>query len=282
MNSVRRLSDDGATSSAEHHRREVFRDCALIEIIHLHDCLRGAVKALEQDVQALAKSLIGAAGADAADAAVADLEGRVFGRFKVIWSVFRAHSTAEDEFIWPALRRKTQQVQVQANGAAAAAVPTSNKIPLDDEEEPAAAPVPRIRSNSNNSNNLVQEEYEEDHADEERMFMEMDSLLTLLKERLNQARATPAAASRPSSLANRIMEQTQRLSNHLLRHLEKEELQCMPLVLQHLSKPEIHELVGEIMGVRKQLTTTTRTSVCTTMFLTLVRSILYRDAQQTP
>jgi len=248
MTTVRRLSEDVATSAVEHHRREVFRDCALIEIIHLHDCLRGAVKALEQDVQALTESLIGYSGTDiATDAAVADLEGRVFGRFKVIWSVFRAHSSAEDEFIWPALRRKTQQVQVQANGVAVAA-PLSNKIPLDDEE---VAPVPRIRSNSHNCNNLVQEEYEEDHADEERMFSEMDSLLTLLKERLNQTRTTPAAASRPSTLAHRIMEQTQKLSNHLLRHLEKEELHCMPLVLQHLSKPEIHELVGEIMGVRE-------------------------------
>lgn len=95
MTSVRRLSDDGATSlAAEHHRREVFRDCALIEIIHLHDCLRGAVKALQQDVQALTQSFQRGLSRTS-DAAVADLEGRVFGRFKVIWSVFRAHSTAE-------------------------------------------------------------------------------------------------------------------------------------------------------------------------------------------
>lgn len=164
MASVRRLSDDGALALAEkqpkqqqQHHRDLFRNCALIEIIHLHDCLRGAVKALERDVQALNRVLTQhGAAADS----LKDLEKKVFGRFKVIWSVFRAHSTAEgmlcsffhglvensflickytttipyhilyyatnfliapfvlfslvhlnnekDEFIWPALRRKTQ------------------------------------------------------------------------------------------------------------------------------------------------------------------------------
>lgn len=115
--------------------------------------------------------------------------------------------------------------------------------------------MPSIRNDdksnsSNGNNNLVQEEYEEDHADEERMFSEMDSLLTMLKERLNQARAAPEAASPPYTLANRVMEHTKRLSNHLLSHLEKEELQCMPLVVKHLGDAEINELVGEIMGRR--------------------------------
>lgn len=300
MNSIRRLSDDGGTvhaTAAAERSREVFRDCALVEIIHLHDCLRGAVKSLEQDVQALTAVLL----QDGAAAVVADLEGRVLGRFKVIWSVFRAHSTAEDEFIWPALRRKTQALQQQAAAAAAAAT-TSNKIPPDEEEDEApdlelvhhhahhhhahhhpahAAHQHQNRQDNNNgnsNNNIVQEEYEEDHADEERMFSEMDSLLGLLKERLQQARASqslnttthnaatttrdnnkdsPQKRAAPhSTLATSIMEQTQRLSNHLLRHLEKEEVHCMPLVLKHLDKTEIENLVGEIMGRRSADTIT--------------------------
>jgi hypothetical protein len=35
-----------------------------------------------------------------------------------------------------------------------------------------------------------------------------------------------------------------------MAHLEKEEMQCMPLVVKHLSKSEIHDLVGKIMGKR--------------------------------
>jgi hypothetical protein len=40
------------------------------------------------------------------------------------------------------------------------------------------------------------------------------------------------------------------LNQHLMVHLEKEEKQCMPLVVKHLSKSEIHDLVGKIMGKR--------------------------------
>lgn len=65
-----------------------FKDCALIEIIHLHAALRGAIVALLEDVQSLCNDL--------------SLHNRVSGRFQVIWSVFKSHSNAEDEFIWPA------------------------------------------------------------------------------------------------------------------------------------------------------------------------------------
>eukprot|EP00584_Thalassiosira_punctigera_P010081 CAMPEP_0172545050 /NCGR_PEP_ID=MMETSP1067-20121228/15074_1 /TAXON_ID=265564 ORGANISM="Thalassiosira punctigera, Strain Tpunct2005C2" /NCGR_SAMPLE_ID=MMETSP1067 /ASSEMBLY_ACC=CAM_ASM_000444 /LENGTH=146 /DNA_ID=CAMNT_0013331721 /DNA_START=27 /DNA_END=464 /DNA_ORIENTATION=- len=112
--------------------RDTFGDCALVEIIHLHDCFRGALKNLEVDVSELCReiTLAAAAGGDdvgapssasdsngdegnggggsnaAGDARICDLERRVAGRFTVIWSVFRAHSAAEDEFIWPALKAK--------------------------------------------------------------------------------------------------------------------------------------------------------------------------------
>jgi len=103
-------------------RKEIFGDCALIEIIHLHDCLRGALKALEADVNALAQGLSPSppekqpastvvhqqSRTNNYNNDVSDLERRVAGRFKVIWSVFKSHSHAEDEFIWPALKTKTQ------------------------------------------------------------------------------------------------------------------------------------------------------------------------------
>jgi len=240
-------------------RKELFGDCALIEIIHLHDCLRGALKALEADVNELAaavdavarkgernddeSSLLAQHGED-----LVDLERRVAGRFKVIWSVFRAHSSAEDEFIWPALQSKTKG-RVSGNRS-----PRCHHHSAGQEADGAKS----------DDDVIVQEEYEEDHADEERMFSEMDTLLAKLREVLlhdnkrqqqQQAQLTPSSSDLPASdcadeMARAISERTRRLAQHLMIHLEKEETKCMPLVVKHLSKSEIHELVGKIMGKR--------------------------------
>jgi len=217
-------------------RKELFGDCALIEIIHLHDCLRGALKTLEADVNALATEV----QKGGRDEQVADLERRVAGRFKVIWSVFRAHSSAEDEFIWPALQSKTLG---RIRGS------TSKQ-----QEAGESAGADRPTETQDSSEVIEQEEYEEDHADEERMFSEMDTLLTKLREVLVRQRQSekPAISSTivVDDMARDISERTKMLSQHLMTHLEKEETQCMPLVVKHLSKVEIHDLVGQIMGKR--------------------------------
>ena len=100
---MKTTEDPDMVLAARQRRRKLFGDCALVEIIHLHDCLRGALKALQEDVSQLNQSVM--TGSQVAG----ELERRVAGRFKVIWSVFRAHSTAEDEFIWPALQSKTSR-----------------------------------------------------------------------------------------------------------------------------------------------------------------------------
>jgi hypothetical protein len=74
------VSTDTDESVAK-RRKDMFGDCALVEIIHLHDCLRGALKALESDVSQLIQSIQGGSRQDSND-----LERRVAGRFKVIWS----------------------------------------------------------------------------------------------------------------------------------------------------------------------------------------------------
>ena len=114
-------------------RKDLIGDCALVEIIHLHDCFRGALNALEIDLVALGKMVLRphsnststsneigeASNAESIDElhrqqlhqqhqSITELESKATARFQVIWSVFRAHSAAEDEFIWPALRLKTQ------------------------------------------------------------------------------------------------------------------------------------------------------------------------------
>ena len=39
-------------------RKDLIGDCALVEIIHLHDCFRGALNALEKDLVTLGKMVL--------------------------------------------------------------------------------------------------------------------------------------------------------------------------------------------------------------------------------
>ena len=222
MDSLDERKEEGERSVSEDivskRRRERFGDCALIEIIHLHDCLRGALKALENDVTALSQAV--RLQSDQQQV----LERCVSGRFKVIWSVVRAHSSAEDEFIWPALQSKTQG---RING--------SHKYKSGEVWEPISSTESRM---------IEKEAYEEDHADEERMFIEMDRLLSVFREFL------VAKNAGGQEMTSAITTHTRSLSRHLMEHLEKEETECLPLVAKHLSKTEIHDLVGQIMGKR--------------------------------
>lgn len=237
-------------------RKEVFGDCALIEIIHLHDCLRGALAALENDVNALSgviianennnvdkySSNVSSDNSTVHQSKLADLERRVASRFKVIWSVFKSHSQAEDEFIWPALKLKSQGEIVSSPKNSPKYLPNQDRDNLhSDQNDSNLQPM-----NLNNDINLEQEEYEEDHADEERMFSEMDKHLAKLREVLLSDVSTPVV----NDLVQFLRDHTRQLSQHLMAHLDKEETQCMPLVIKHLSKSEIHELVGQIMGKR--------------------------------
>jgi hypothetical protein len=282
-------------------RKDLFGDCALVEIIHLHDCLRGALNALERDVNVLSQ-------VSSDYNSLSELERRVAGRFKVIWSVFRAHSSAEDEFIWPTLQSKTGQGK-QVNN--------DNTKPSEEEDElqhahdhhshshhhhhshsaaAAATTPPRVSSCDSADETIEQEEYEEDHADEERMFSMMDSLLTRLRSGLvlqrNQqqlqqqqqalrmtvgATTTEAAAApTPTTLpllnsandtsvndtVKAIQDLTKTLSKHLMAHLEKEENNCMPVRISSC-------------GVVEEKTLETG-QVCVCSFLTL--SVLFYGA----
>jgi hypothetical protein len=241
-------------------RKEMFGDCALIEIIHLHDCLRGALTALEADVNELAGFIVltsdslndygqvsttrqPLSSSTSHQLKLADLERRVAGRFKVIWSVFKSHSQAEDEFIWPALKVKSQ-------GEIHSSPKNSPKYePEHDVDAVVAKKSNELTNNISSDINLEQEEYEEDHADEERMFSEMDTYLAKLHDVLLSDTSSDKQQA-VNELVQFLRDHTRHLSQHLMAHLEKEETQCMPLVIKYLSKSEIHELVGQIMGKR--------------------------------
>lgn len=230
-------------------RKDLFGECGLIEIIHLHDCLRGALKALERDVGELSQTVLRGVCNEQA----AELERRVAGRFRVIWSVFRAHSSAEDEYIWPALSAKTKG---QIRG--------SPKYSPGEEPGPPHKPVAILPEGDDV---IEQEEYEEDHALEECMFSKMDGLLTKLRHGLLQLPEHPLATKKINTTtesthggrtttdtihdtAKAVRDITAALSEHLMAHLAKEETQCLPLVVKHLNNAEIDELVGKIMGKR--------------------------------
>jgi hypothetical protein len=246
------INEGGTTSTdnsfSQSRSKSLFGDCALVEIIHLHDCLRGAITALQRDVEQLCMLSSNSAvcirkSNDEPETAklqqeLSDVERRLVGRFKVIWSVFRAHSAAEDEFIWPALKAKI----------------TDNK--MNSSVPCATSPATSAASSYKSQNIIVQKEYEEDHADEEKMFIKMDEMLSKLRSELfrtnekEQESVFSNADGDVCEMTADLQTMVSRLSNHLFRHLEKEEVQCLPLVAKHMTKEEINELVGKIMGRR--------------------------------
>ena len=248
---------NSATANAiqkKQRRKHLFGDCALVEIIHLHDCLRGAIKALQHDVNQLSHTA--SASDQAPDVSeLAELERRVAGRFKVIWSVFRAHSAAEDEFIWPALKQKInlqapQDPVVQHDASVGHAVAAPHEAAVFPQGHVHAIEDSHSSADENHQH-IEPEEYEEDHVNEEKMFGRMDCLLTDIRGVLLGRSATTTLNTDPlKRMTDELRKLVESLSKHLFLHLEKEEDQCMPLVAKHLSKDEINELVGKIMGKR--------------------------------
>lgn len=233
-----------------------FADCALIEIIHLHDCLRGALNQLKSDVQELVHVSAclpddatqtcqvdagnvtcdeSSSSSDPQSASTPSTEkifkireaaatsNLIASRFHLIWSVFQAHSNAEDEIIWPTLKAKVVVMNQEVKNCGCAS-------------------------------QLGQEEYEEDHATEEVMFKQIDVTI----RRLNASFRFYHASKNDKTVALGIIkkpilmlkDQVERLTSHLVKHLAKEETQCLPMVQKHLSKEEIADLVGKIMGKR--------------------------------
>ncbi len=272
--------------------RKRFAGCALIEIIHLHDCLRGALYKIDMDVQTLVDSASSIGNSTTYSSAgnlsanqkpfelhiAADLSNSVASRFHLIWSVFQAHSGAEDEFIWPALKMKLESKKSSSTA-------TTNYDGNNNNEKNSSSPKCGCEAS------LEQEEYEEDHAVEETMFKQIHTTLRRLNgsfryyhanvtrnkgdhnatnSSTSTAPAVSTAATIPSAttsgIKNRtdeqsclkiiknviyqLKEQTTNLTQHLLQHLEKEETQCLPMVQKHLSMDEISTLVGNIMGQR--------------------------------
>jgi Hemerythrin HHE cation binding domain. len=241
--------------------KRLFAECALVEIIHLHDCLRGAMRQIQQDVDSLVltASVIDddpeslkeedcSHGLKDQTVQVTrlifdiekanDLSNNVASRFHLIWSVFQAHSGAEDEFIWPALKMKIESKKRSGNGAT---------CPTSPQRQSSAIPV-----HCGCESHLEQESYEEDHEMEETMFKQINTNLRRLNGsfRYYHANPHPAALCIIKKVVSLLKEQTDQLTKHLEEHLEKEETHCLPMVKKHMTNDEISTLVGQIMGKR--------------------------------
>lgn len=273
-------------SGSSPQTRRLFGDCALVEIIHLHDCLRNALYQIQTDVNSLvtAASVIGVEDKYDTNASNAtekeekdcttsntkhaettkfdiklasELSNSVASRFHLIWSVFQAHSGAEDEFIWPALKMKMESKKTPSSTTltrtTTSASTTTTSSSSSSSSSSMATPITTSNPKCGCESFLEQEEYEEDHAYEETMFKQINTTLRRLGGSFRYCHANPQL---PNTLAiiqkviYMLKEQTDNLTQHLEQHLEKEETQCLPMVKKHLTNEEISSLVGNIMGKR--------------------------------
>lgn len=336
--------------------RQRFADCALIEIIHLHDCLRGALAQINDDVQVLVHSAAcinsgtytnsiangnsntensntssncsSTSSSNSTSSSISttssptsqnqtslastmasstkneilkpspfssltslsstitstfdidkasDIANSVASRFHLVWSVFQAHSGAEDEFIWPALKMKLHSKKFNpttTSSSATSSTPSNPSATLA--SSPSKKGSKKCGCESLFEQEIEQEIYEEDHEIEQTMFKQIHSTLRRLQGsfRLHahvvnalQNNNSNTSSSTLSTTINiqtdeasclaiiknvihQLQEQTEHLHLHLSQHLEKEETQCLPMVQRHLSNEEISNLVGNIMGQR--------------------------------
>ena len=139
-----------------------------------------------------------------------------------------------DEFIWPALKKKL-----------------SNEHSVTNEKVGTTELSSTIEHHDHSHNHSIdQSEYEEDHADEEKMFKSIDDLLLRLNSRLKCFDYTYVTIGAVRQMIESLVTFTNSMAQHLTTHLAKEEDHCLPLVKKHLDVKEIHELVGNIMGKR--------------------------------
>jgi hypothetical protein len=198
-------------------------DCSLIEMLHLHDCLRSSLQSLLEEVEFFTHCTQQKASALSE---LRILSRKIYGRFQIIWSVFQAHSTAEDEFLWPA---------VEATGY----------VPAKDDSI--------FLSSHLNAIGFIREEssYKKEHAEEQHKFEQINQLLLQVRESIDKNKISSDAFQR---LARDVEVKTRSLLQHLRGHLDKEETYYIPIVKEKLSVSEVNDLIGQIMGRRSAAT----------------------------
>ncbi len=165
----------------------------------------------------LTSAIVGSRGVFSKEAT--DLEAQLHSQFLSLRRVFQAHSKAEDDLIWPALREKAWRDGVARESLECA--------------------------------------LEEDHSDEEYIFAEIEGLLAVLEKGLGQPQhppPTPSSIEATTTEAVRVLSELEglaiRASENMIRHLQREETEVLPLIQRCFSREEMARLVGTILGER--------------------------------
>jgi len=179
--------------------------CPLIEIIHIHDCLRGELATLTKDVNGLLSNALSiqansnmeitSSSGESSECSFSPTPyppttpfsslskkiSQLIARFKIIQSVFLSHSSAEDEFIWPALKAKVNELNSRASDS------TSN-----------SSSVKKLHEM------VKQEEYEDDHSKEREIMDQLNDQLFTLKVLVDS----------PGNLPSTIISKIENLKTH--------------------------------------------------------------------
>ena len=89
----------------------MYKDCPLWEIVQLHDCIRGELRTLQSRVTRLRAATGEVLRSDGRYAYSVASEVQIRSQVQMLYAVFQAHSTAEDEIIWPALKALLGEMQ---------------------------------------------------------------------------------------------------------------------------------------------------------------------------
>mmetsp|Transcript_1220 Transcript_1220/g.1908 ORF Transcript_1220/g.1908 Transcript_1220/m.1908 type:complete len:716 (-) Transcript_1220:66-2213(-) len=214
-----KMSDSGQYTSlkSSHDKislRTMYEDCSLIEIVHFHECLRRELQSLINNVILLRKQAAEIErNSNVSNEEHFELELQVISQFQIFWAVFQSHSTAEDEFIWPALKDK------------------------------ASKTINTFSKGINIAHIFDEIEYAEEHSEENQIFQNIEALL----KELRAARKEPKIRA---ELLKKLESQTVNSFHFLKKHLQKEETSALPLIKEFFSAVEIEVIVGKIMGKR--------------------------------
>ena len=199
----RRTLKGDVTNSSNASRRDKDHN-PIDHIFQFHKALRRDMRDLEiaaVDLEALAHNAVSWEAGDAMDMSIRDLQAR----FQFLRGIYRAHSSAEDEIVFPALEAKETLQNVS-------------------------------------------HAYSLDHAQEERLFNDLEDVVTSLGRCIDVKKLRQRDLHELQILASKFARMTAAVRAALETHVRAEEKELWPLFAEHFSVEEQEHLVGVIIG----------------------------------
>mmetsp|Transcript_21939 Transcript_21939/g.45703 ORF Transcript_21939/g.45703 Transcript_21939/m.45703 type:complete len:310 (+) Transcript_21939:159-1088(+) len=206
-----------------------FKNCPLVEIVHLHDCLRNTMRNIRSDITRIQLGMIESDASLQAKNHIMAMEQcsiASLAKFQLCMSVFEIHSKAEDKHIFPRLQKKLGEQ------GALRAMMANMKVEADE----------RVASSYCGG-------LHEDHANEEKMLKKTFAMLKQMRKIVKDGKHGYEALK---IMWTELAEQTAASEMGVSEHLLQEETICMPVIMEVLSISEMTSLVGDIMGERNK------------------------------